>query len=287
MTRDDLAAATAVLVQADPTDPGNGRVSAPAAARISPLDRGFLYGDAAFETVRWYGDDPAFLPAHVERLDAALSELSISAGVTVDGLARRVDRLRDWLFEDPGENDAYVRVSLTRGERSGVLAPTETDPTLVAVAKPLSTRRYDPATVETVETRRRGGPLSRLKTHNYLPGILAKAETDADEALMCDDRGAVASGASSNVFAVHEGTLVTPDRNVRSGVTREAVLEVAADLGVETRLGPVDLEGAAAAFLTNTTWGVRPVRSVDGDPLAADHDLVRTVAEAYFDRVIP
>ncbi|PSQ18945.1 4-amino-4-deoxychorismate lyase [Halobacteriales archaeon QS_8_69_26] len=287
MSRDDLADETAVLVQTDPDDPSNGRVTGPGDARISPLDRGFLYGDAAFETVRWYGDDPAFLPAHVDRLDAALAELSIPAEFGVEGLTARVDRLRDWLFEDPADNDAYVRVSVTRGDRSGVLSPTETDPTLVAIAKPLTTRRYDPATVETVETRRRGGPLSRLKTHNYLPGVLAKGETNADEALMRDDRGAVASGAASNVVAVQDGTLVTPDRNVRPGVTREAVLDVAADLGIDTRLAPVDLDAAEAAVLTNTTWGVRPVRSVDGDPLATDHDLVRTVAEAYFDRVVP
>lgn len=286
--RDDLGARRVVLVADPDAEPEAGTVTPPEEARISPLDRGFLYGDAAFETLRCYDGEPAFLDAHVDRLRETLSALSIPAEVTVEGMRRRVERLVSAVASE-GTTDAYVRVSVTRGDREGLLAPTETTPRLVATAAPLSRRRYPPATVAVVDQRRYDAPQYRLKTHNYLPSVLARAEaSDADEALMRGPDGGVVSGAVSNVFAVRDGRLRTPDEAVRPGVTRAVVRAVAADLGIDTEVGPLaDLASADAAFLTNSTWGVRPVGAVEGTALPADDDRVAALADAYLERALP
>ncbi|PSQ56306.1 4-amino-4-deoxychorismate lyase [Halobacteriales archaeon SW_7_71_33] len=295
MSRDDLGDTTVVVVGDADASPSSLDATTPERARVSPLDRGFLYGDAAFETLRCYDGQPVLLSEHVDRLHETLSALSIPAAPSVERVRAWTDRLLDGLAtetaSDPTtggyDGDAYVRLSVTRGERRGVLTPTETDPTLVGVAVPLSTRRYEPALVETADERRYDAALYRLKTHNYLPSVLARGESDADEVLMRDASGAVASGAGSNVFVLDGDALVTPEAPVRRDVTREAVRSVAADLGYATREARVrSVADADAVVLTNTTWGVRPVGSVDGHPLPVP-DAVERLADRYLDRVLP
>lgn len=262
--------------------------------RISPLDRGFLYGDGVFETVRCYEAEPAFVGRHAERLNDALDAVGIERSFAPSDFEEAIE---ETVSEDWQEEDAYFRVTITRGERHGLLEPTETEPTVVWTAKPLDHRgrRYPPASVETVETRRPLGALGRHKTLNYLPNVLARSEASesADEALMLDADGKVGSGAVSNVFVVDEtdeGVSVrTPAENVREGVTREVVLEVAEELGLETReadVPPAELENADAVFLTNTTWGVRKVNEIDGES-APSHEAVGRIATTYLERALP
>ncbi|XGI84124.1 aminotransferase class IV [Halorutilales archaeon Cl-col2-1] len=261
----------------------------PGEASVSPLDRGFLYGDAVFETLRCYGSSPAFLGRHTQRLNSALDEVGIPASFTVDDLESRIRRLLDRIHDDAGyEIDAYVRVSVTRGERRGLLSPTEKSPTLVAVAKALDgSRRYPPADVEVVEETRPDGAMGSLKTHNYLPNILAKSETETDEALMLDGSGCVASGAVSNVFFFDsDGVLVTPGTRIRKGVTREVVLETAESLGIEVREKNPRRDAVdeyVSGFLTNSTWGVRRISSIDGRRLG-DSEKVEALADEYIKR---
>ncbi|WP_254767222.1 aminotransferase class IV [Salinilacihabitans rarus] len=245
-------------------------------ATVRVDDRGFRYGDAAFETLRAYGGEVFAWEAHADRLDRTCEALSLDHGLS------RAD-LRDRIDETLAANDlrdAYVRLSITRGVQPGKLAPRpEVDPTVVVYTNPLprggraGEAVWDgPATLETVETRRipDAAVPSAAKTHNYLNGILARAELgDADEALLCDLDGSVAEGATSNVFFVREDGLHTPttDGPVLPGITRDIVLELAAEADVPTHEGrydPADVRGAEEVFLTNTTWEVRPVAAVDG-----------------------
>jgi branched-chain amino acid aminotransferase len=276
--RDDLGDETRVLVERD----GERRVGGPDEVRISTLDRGFLYGDAVFETLRCYDGTPAFVGRHASRLNGALEAVGIDARFDASGLAERISEVTEGFA-----GDAYVRFTVTRGDRDGLLAPTEETPTLVAHAKSLSRRRYPPATVETATEPRPLGVIARHKTTCYLPNVLAKGETtaEADEAIMTAD-GTVASGAVSNVFVVRDGGIETPEARIRKGVTREAVLELADGKGYETHVGETAVDDAEAVFLTNTTWGVRGVESVDGNEYDPDHPVVEELAGAYLERAL-
>ena len=253
-------------------------------ATVSVDDRGFRYGDAAFETLRAYGGSIFEWDAHADRLERTCETLALEHGLSRADLRARIDET----LAGNDLDDAYVRLSISRGVQPGTLTPRpEVDPTVVVYVAPLPRGGIDgepvwdgPATVRTVETRRvpsEAIPAS-AKTHNYLNGILARLELRAgdgserpvaDEALMLDADGNLTEGATSNLFVVDDGTLYTPttDGPVLPGITRRVVCELAAELAVpvvEGRLDADDVRGADEAFLTNTTWECRPIETVDG-----------------------
>ncbi|SEG67451.1 branched-chain amino acid aminotransferase [Halobellus limi] len=247
-------------------------------ATVSVRDRGFMYGDAVFETLRAYGGDVFRWDAHADRLAGSAAAISLDHGLSADGLKRRVDET----LEANDLDDAYVKLSVTRGVQPGKLTPSpDVDPTVVVQVKPLprggvgSDPIWDgPAALQTVKTRRIPDAAlpSRAKTHNYLNGILARLElrvSDADEAVMLDGEGHLAEGATSNLFFVDDEALRTPslDGPVLPGITRAEVLDIAAEEGIPVREGAFttdDLREATEAFVTNSTWEIRPVGTVDG-----------------------
>lgn len=267
-------------------------------ATVSVDDRGFRYGDAAFETLRAYGGTIFAWDRHVDRLERTCEALSLDHGLSSADLRDRIDRT----LAANDLADAYVRLSITRGVQPGKLTPDPAvDPTVVIYVSPLprggteGTPVWDgPATVRTVETRRIPDAAipAGAKTHNYLNGILARAElrgTDADEALLCDRDGAVAEGATSNLFFVRDGRLFTPstDGPVLPGITRALVLELAAAAGIETRTGrydPADVRDADEAFLTNRTWELRPIDALDDAPIGGG-PITDRLARRYDERV--
>jgi branched-chain amino acid aminotransferase len=275
----------------------NGELVPEGEATVSVSDRGFLYGDAAFETLRAYGGTVFEWDAHRDRLTRTCETLGMEEAVPAD-LRERVAATLD----ANGLRDAYVRVSVTRGVQPGKLTPDpDVDPTVVVIVKPLPRGGVDgesvwdgPATVRTVERRR--SPPEALpadaKTHNYLGGILARLElrgTDADEALMRDPDGFVAEGATSNLFFVDDGRLHTPalDGPVLPGVTRAVVVEEARRAGIDVETGRYGVERVRAAdeaFLTNTTWEVRPIRTLDGERVGGG-PVTERLASAFDRRV--
>ena len=246
-------------------------------ATVSVDDRGFRYGDGAFETLRAYGGDVFAWDAHADRLERTCETLSLAHGLSRTDLRSRIDET----LTANDIADAYVRLSISRGVQPGKLTPQQqVDPTVVIYVSPLPRGGLEgepvwdgSATLETVDIRRipdEALPAS-AKTHNYLNGVLARTELspDADEALLCDLDGHVAEGTTSTLFFVTDGELHTPSLEgpVLPGITRQVVLELAAEAGVsvgEDRYGLADVRAADELFLTNTTWEIRPVATLDG-----------------------
>ncbi|WP_049971237.1 aminotransferase class IV [Haladaptatus cibarius] len=269
----------------------NGRLVPAEEATVSVRDRGFMYGDAGFETLRAYGGTIFEWEAHVNRLRRTCEALSIDHGIGDDELQARIHETLD----ANDVRDAYVKCSITRGVQPGKLTPAPADnPTVVIIVSELprggkrGTSVWDgSATAEIVETRRVPDQAlpAHAKTHNYLNGVLARLETEADEALMLDSDGNLTEGATSNLFFVREGVLHTPSLSgpVLPGITRKVVLELAEEVGIPTRTGcyrPDDLRRADEAFLTNTTWEVRPVGSLGGEEFAVG-SVTRELAAAF------
>lgn len=257
----------------------DGEVVPESEAAVNVRDRGFMYGDGAFETMRVYGGDIFEWEAHADRLRRSCEMLGFA-----DALPDSSD-LRDRIEETLAANeltDAYTKLSVTRGVQPGKLSPDPAvDPTIVVFVSPLprggvdGSRVWDdPATLSTVEQRK--VPDSALpsgaKTHNYLNSILARLElrgTEADEAIVQSVDGLLAEGATSNLFFVDEERLYTPSESVPllPGITRNVVLELADEAGVPVETGayePDRLADATEVFVTNSTWEIRPATSVDG-----------------------
>lgn len=266
-------------------------------ATVSVDDRGFRYGDAAFETVRLYGGTIFEWDAHADRLAGTCDLLALDHGLPRAELRERIEGA----VAANGLVDAYARLSITRGIQPGKLTPSpEVDPTVVVYVSPLPRGGVDgesvpdgPATLETVDIRRvpdEAIPAS-AKTHNYLNGILARLElTAGDEALVRTLDGAVAEGTTSNVFVVDDGELSTPPVGdvALPGVTRQVVLELAAEAGIPTaerRVEPAEVREAEEVFLTNTTGEVWPVGAVDGRAFDAPGPVTDRLATLFDERV--
>ncbi|MFC7021318.1 MULTISPECIES: aminotransferase class IV [Haloarcula] len=268
-------------------------------ATVSVRDRGFMYGDAAFETLRVYGGTPFEWDAHRMRLQHTAEALGFADAVP-DDLRERVDAT----LAENDLSEASVKVSVSRGVQPGKLTPgADVDPTVVVtcVSLPRGGRDGqrvwdDPAEVQTVRTRRVPSEAvpADVKTHNYLNGILGRLELRraaagrdaADECLMRDLDGNVVEGATSNLFFVTENGLRTPsdDLDLLPGVTRSVVLDLAREESFPVETGHYSLDAvrdADEAFLTNSTWELRPVASVDG--IAVGTGPMTTLLQRLFD----
>jgi len=250
-------------------------VLAPAGeARVSVFDRGFLYGDSAFEVMRTYDKRPFRETAHLDRLRRSCERLLIP-------LASSNAQLAQIIAETIAASklpECYVRVMVTRGvgPMSIDLAQAN-EPSILVFAltlTPLAASVYQTGIAVGLSRASRatdGTRAAGAKTSNYLGSVLALHEVKqrgAQEALILGPSGEVIEGATSNVFIVNNGQLFTPsiDAGILAGITRQTVLELAAGQKLEVRetpLHPSDLYRADEVFITSTVREVVPVVRVD------------------------
>jgi branched-chain amino acid aminotransferase len=240
-------------------------------ARIDPFDRGFTLGDAIFESIRVTGGKPEFADEHLARLQEAARITEMPLPFFRDQAVERMNRL----IAESGAKDAALRLTVSRGTASrGVAAPPadQCRPTVVISLHPLPPTRNDPvhAIVATVTRRNEHSPFSRVKATPYLDSIVALAEArekGAQDAVLLNTAGRVASACYANLFAVVDGVPVTPPLadGPLPGVTRARLLTALG--GEERSLAPDDLAQCDEIFLTNS-FGVRSVTALDGAPLA-------------------
>jgi branched-chain amino acid aminotransferase len=252
----------------------NGALIPPEEAFVSVFDRGFLYGDSVYEVLRTYGGEPFELERHLERLDASAGRIGMDLPVSLETLAGEVRHA----IRASGLEEAYVRIVVTRGQGPITLDPHLAEaPLRLILVQPLSPPApevyRDGVKVSVVGVRRnlREAVDPAAKTGNYLNSVLALGEAKragAHEAIMLDGQGRVTEGASSTVFAVVGGVLLTPplDVGILPGITRRAVMEVCGSEGrrvLEVPLTAANLREADEVFITSTTREIVPVVRVD------------------------
>src|SRR5687768_799932 len=209
-------------------------------AKVSVFDRGFLYGDSAFEVMRTYGRVPFRGREHLERLGRSCQRLRMALPVTLEELAGRVDRA----VAASAQAECWLRIVVTRGVGPiGLDLSADLQPSALVFALPLKTpdeRAYrEGIAVGLVHTIRSvdGTAAAGAKTSNYLASMLALDEVKrrgCQEAIILGAGGEVVEGASSNVFAVQRGVLITPpvSAGILEGITRRTVLELAAERAI-------------------------------------------------------
>jgi branched-subunit amino acid aminotransferase/4-amino-4-deoxychorismate lyase len=253
----------------------NGELLPRQAARISPFDRGFLYGDGFFETTRIEAGVPVFLDRHLRRMAASCAETGFGGALDVESIADGVRAL----VAANGVQAGYLRVTVSRGAYAGSLVALESEaPTIFAEARPMALPPLDaPAPVALIRSayrRDERSPVVRHKSLSYQLNVLALAEgrkAGADEVYFLNAAGHLAEGAVTNLFFVHGGAVFTPDVacGLLPGVTRQVVLEVCAEEGVPAETGcysEPELLAADEAFCTNSLRGVVGVRAILGSP---------------------
>lgn len=251
----------------------NGRLVPEEEACISVLDRGLLYGDGIFETMRAYSGEVFRLRQHLQRLRRSAALIGLAIPMTDEQIAAAAhETLRLNCLED-----AYLRITITRGTGPlGLDVSACKTPTFLIIARPLKLRsqqEYDAGVslhISSVRRNLREALDPAIKSLNFLNNILAKADATAagaDDALMLNHDGHLTECTASNIFFVREGTLCTPSPQcgILEGITRNEVLLLAARAAVPVRqdaFTPQDILSAEEAFITNTTMEVMPVTRI-------------------------
>lgn len=259
-------------------------------------DRGLSLGDGVFDTALALNGRIAFEDRHRDRLVAAARSLGFVVSPERVGRA-----MRGLAGQGPGQRSAMaIRTTVTRGTGPrGLRPPSHPEATVFATAAPVVPgTAFAPLRLwPTAIRRNQTSPASRLKTLGYLDAVLAAAEAadqGFDEALFLNTAGHVACAGTGNLFAVLDGTVVTPplEDGVLPGIVRGAVLSLARDRGVpavERSLVPAELDRAEAVFLTNSLRLLAPVTAIGahavpsvGQPVVAalQEGLRRRVADA-------
>lgn len=251
----------------------NGRYLPSAEATISVLDRGFVFGDGVYEVWRVVRGQLFEAERHQARLERGLRALRIVP--PDEARLERIVGIAERLLDENGlaASDATLYVEITRGaaQRTHFFPPAETAATMLVMVSAFtpSPTRFNGTKVITQPDVR--WMHCDIKTIQLLPNVLARqaaTEAGASEAVFVRD-GVITEGTHTTVFGVIGGVLRTHPANhqVLPGVTRDVVIELARELGVETReegIQLMELPRVAELFLTGTTTDVTPVLEVDG-----------------------
>ncbi len=258
------------------------------------------YGSGVFEGIRCYetDDGPALF-----RLDAHLERLYASAAVYGLEIPYTQNELTDAVFElvkQNGFSSCYVRPICYYGSGGLGVHPRDCPVEAVILAWPwatyLGTEALDKGVRVTVSPwqkfHSRMMPTTAKATGQYLNSMLAVRDATArgyDEAILLDSTGYIAEGSGENLFLVRSRELITNDErhSILLGITRDAVMTIADDLGLSVIAGDMrieDLLSADEAFFTGTACEVTPIREVDGTPIGAGRrgPVTEEIQKAFF-----
>lgn len=280
----------------------NGKIVPESQALVSFRDRGFLYGDAVFDTTRTFGHRIFKLEQHIDRFFRSLRYVQIDPGLSAKEFMDVTERVTTANLKLIGPDDDYwVSQRVSRGYRTPEGdQPLFEGPTVIVECMPLSlkarARLFRDGIDVVVPSTRRTPPESvspRAKTHNYLNLVLGDLEAHAHDpeawAVLLDTRGFLAEGTGSNIFTVKDGKVYTPrSQYVLGGISRETVFELASKLDIPLEEADLDLYDAATAdeaFLTSTSLCVCGVRSVNG-ACVGSHTVPGPITKALTDAYI-
>ena len=278
----------------------NGRIVPEREVVLPFRDRGFKYGDAAFDMTRTFGGRPFRLTEHIERLYRSLRYLRIDPGLSQPEMVRVseevLERNRHFLTPD---TDYWLGQRVSRGvDAVGDEGWEHTGPNVIVECIPLPlkarARLFRDGIDIVVPPTRRVHPEAlspRAKTHNYLNLITADLEAKAQDkeawSVLLDAEGHLAEGIGSNIFVVRDGAVMTPRaRWVLPGVSRQMVIDLCGKLGIACSEADLDLYDAATSdeiFMTSTSLCLCPVRSIGGRQLPGPlpGPVTRRLSEAY------
>jgi len=252
----------------------NGEFVSKEDAKVSIFDHGFLYGDGIFEGIRSYQGKIFKLKEHIQRLYDSARAIALDIGIT----PQEMENIVVETVRINGLKDSYIRLVVSRGVGDLGLDPNKCGkPGIFCIADQISLfspKMYEEGiAVKTVATRRNSADSlnPRIKSLNYLNNIFAKIEANSAgvmEGILLNQQGYVTEGTGDNIFIVKNNVLITPPVHVGvlEGITRNAVLDLARELGIpakEDLFTLYDLHTADEAFLTGTAVELIPIVKVD------------------------
>jgi branched-chain amino acid aminotransferase len=258
-------------------------------AKVSSLDHGLMYGDGCFDA--WCGRNGFIyeLDAHLDRLYRSVE------GLKIRNLRMPKAEMREKIIETVHRNavvDFYIKVLVTRGSSPHpVIDPRKCgDATVIIYARPqqfeVTPEKLDSGIrIKLLALRKLShqGLEPQIKSLNYLNNVLGKLEAwDAgfDEGMFLDENGYACECPGFNISAIKGDTLFTPARGILVGITRNTVMQMARDAGMNVESGfytVFDFTSADEVMMTNTVAGIAPVTNIDGWPIGNGRPGPRTL----------
>jgi D-alanine transaminase len=255
----------------------NGEYAPLRDAKVSVLDRGFVFGDGIYEVVPAYGGKLFRFDEHMARLGRSLAKLRIANPHTREEWMERCRKLLSALAAQQGPGDQLVYIQITRGVamRDHVMPP-ETSPTVFMMCSPMkpATAEQRHAGVACITARDFRWERGDIKSISLLGNVLARqmsADKGAMETIMFR-AGYLTEAAASNVWVVHEGALLGAPKSehVLEGIRYELIRELCEEAGIAYNLRPIpeaDVLSADELLLSSATKEVLPVTTLDGEPV--------------------
>jgi len=264
----------------------NGEIILKEKVVISPYDRGFLYGDGIYETIRIHNGNPFLWKWHMKRLIAGAETISLKIPLTpLEFLAKTKE-----LIEVNRSRNCIARLTVTRGssERGYDFTGDEISTSLICLYEmPAIEKKHISLSITNTRIAK-GDILTEIKSNNKLSSIMAKRfakERNTDDGLMINTEGNITETSSANIFCIKDGIIRTPPINdgVLPGVTRRLTLSLASSLGLvvkEESIPPKNLEKADAIFVTSAATGIRNVEQIE-ETKFPNNKLVNQLQKAY------
>ncbi|HEY4998340.1 MAG TPA: D-amino acid aminotransferase [Usitatibacter sp.] len=240
---------------------------------ISPLDRGFIFGDGVYEVIPVYDGVPLHAREHFERLQRSMDEIRLRNPHTVDEWIAATHAL---LAHHPGDQSVYIQVTRGAPKKRDHVIPKGLEPTVFMMCYPLASPSKDAVEngVACVTSPDFRWEKCHIKSTSLLGNVLARqvsADVGATETILLRD-GFLTEASASNVFVVRDGVVAAPPRDnlILLGITYELLTRLAADgaLKLEIRpIGEAELRDADEVWLSSSTKEVLAVTTLDGRPV--------------------
>jgi|SRR6185312_3289515 len=273
----------------------NGQLFPRDQAKVSVFDSGYILGDGVWEGLRVHEGGLPFIEMHLDRLYEGAKTIDMDIGLTREALTEQILAV---LRANKMRDGVHIRLMVTRGLKA---TPYQDPRVTIGPATVVIIPEYKQPLPETVEKGirlftvhvRRASPDTldpKLNAHSKLNDIMAciqAAKAGADEALMLDPQGFVATCNSTHFFIVRKGEVWTSSgKYCLGGITRSNVLRLCRDNGIphfEKDFSLTDVYGAEEAFVTGTFAGLVPVTEVDGRKIGPRGPVVRRLQGLYMD----
>ncbi|MBX6318434.1 D-amino acid aminotransferase [Pigmentiphaga sp.] len=262
-------------IEGDPLVYLNGEFTPLSQAKISVLDRGFIFGDGIYEVVPVYGRKPFRMAQHLARLARSLDAIRIPNPHTAEQWQALVARLVETL----DAQDQFVYLQVTRGVAKRDHAfPRNISPTVFGMTSPFArpSAELRESGVKAVTMPDERWLHCHIKSTSLLGNVLARqyaVDRDATEVVMFRD-GFLSEGSSSNIWVVKDGRLLAPQKNhlILEGIRYGFIEEMASAKGIPLEMRPVskaEVQAADELMLSSATKEILPIVSLDGQPVGA------------------
>jgi D-alanine transaminase len=242
---------------------------------ISPLDRGFIFGDGVYEVIPVYAGVALRAREHFERLQRSMDEIRLNNPHTLDEWIRLTDEL---LAHHPGNQAVYIQVTRGAPEKRDHVIPKDLRPTVFMMSNPLASPAKEAVEngVKCVTSDDFRWAKCHIKSTSLLGNVLARqisADAGATETILLRD-GFLTEASASNVFVVKAGVVAAPPRNhlILLGITYDLLVKLAAEGALKLEIRPIteaELRAADEIWLSSSTKEVLAVTTLDGKPVGS------------------